>query len=170
MSIIVKTQRLELRQFSLSDSEGFFLLNKDPEVVKYTGDRAFKSIEETRNFIEKYDHYQKMGFGRWSVYHKVSQDYLGFCGLKFSPDKQEVDLGFRFLRKYWNQGFATESARAALKIGFGKYKLQKIVGRAMMANIASHSVLLKLGMKKRFEFEEEGEKWAHYEIDIDHFI
>lgn len=164
MSVIVKTARLELRAFSLSDSEGFYLLNNDPVVIKYTGDEAFKDVEEAREFIRKYDHYEKWGFGRWSVYHIDTGAYLGFCGLKYSPEKQEVDLGFRFMQKYWNRGFATEAAQAALKVGFEKYGIKKMVGRAMMDNLASHRVLQKLGMEKMFEFEEDGEDWVQYEV------
>ena len=56
MTIIATSNRLELRKFSLSDAEGFYGLNEDPEVIKYTGDQAFRDITEARNFIEQYDH------------------------------------------------------------------------------------------------------------------
>ncbi len=101
MKIVITTERLELRAFCASDAEGFYLLNMDPEVIKYTEDSPFKDVAAARRFIENYDHYEKFGFGRWSVYHKESNAYLGFCGLKYSPEKEEVDIGFRLPREYW---------------------------------------------------------------------
>ena len=76
----------------------------------------------------------------------------GLCGLKFIDDLKEVDIGYRFHRKYWGSGYATESAAACLKHGFEKLSLKKIIGRAMKENIASIKVMEKIGMK--FEREE----------------
>ena len=164
MTIIATTNRLELRKFSLSDAEGFYGLNEDPEVIKYTGDQAFRDITEARNFIEQYDHYEKWGYGRWSVYRKDDGSYLGFCGLKYSAEKEETDLGFRFFKKYWNKGYATEAAKAALKVGYEDYQLLEVVGRAMKENLASHRVLQKLGMQKTLEFRENDAWWIQYEM------
>lgn len=48
------TQRLKLREFKIIDAEGFYNLNNDPEVLKYTGDDPFISINQAREFIIKY--------------------------------------------------------------------------------------------------------------------
>ncbi|KAA3632307.1 MAG: N-acetyltransferase [Bacteroidetes bacterium] len=164
MSAVYTTERLELREFSLNDVEGFFEMNADPVVIRFTGDRAFIDQKETEQFIQAYDQYEKYGYGRWSVYLKGTEDYLGFCGLKYSPEKQETDIGFRLMRKFWNKGFATEAAIACLDAGFQKYGLEKIVGRAMVDNQASIRVLEKLGMSKAFEYTEEGRPWVQYEL------
>jgi ribosomal-protein-alanine N-acetyltransferase len=170
MGAIAFTERLELCQFTQKDTRGFFEMNNDPEVIKYTGDHAFASVQETTTFIQNYDHYQKYGYGRWSVYKRSSGQYLGFCGLKYTPEKQETDLGFRLIRQYWNKGFATEAASLALELGFGQYGLKKIVGRAMVENMASIRVLEKLGMQKKFEFEEDARFWVQYEIEAKEFL
>jgi RimJ/RimL family protein N-acetyltransferase len=62
---------------------------------------------------------------------KETDAYLGWCGLKFLDDLQETDIGYRFHKKYWGRGYATESAAACLKYGFEKLNLKKIIGRAM---------------------------------------
>ncbi len=158
------TERLELRRFSPDDAAGFFRLNEDPEVIRYTGDSAFADENAARDFILDYSHYSRHGYGRWSVYSKLSGQYVGFCGLKYSPEKNEVDLGFRILRKYWGKGYATEAGTESLRLGFHRYGLKKIVGRAMEANLASHRVLEKLKMTRADRFEEEGQIWIQYEI------
>ncbi|HUG15129.1 MAG TPA: GNAT family N-acetyltransferase [Thermomicrobiales bacterium] len=161
--VAAETERLELREFSVDDAEGFFRLNGDPEVLRYTGDEPFADVEQARAFLAAYDNYARDGFGRWSVYLKETGEYLGFCGLNNRPATDEVDVGFRFRRACWDRGYATEAARAALDLGFTRYGLTRIVGRAMRDNAASHRVLEKLGMTKSHEFEQDGHVWAQYE-------
>lgn len=154
MKKIIETNRLYLRELSVADAENFYLLNADEDVVKYTGDKAFESINEAKSFLENYNPYQEYGYGRWAVIAKSNEEFLGWCGLKYSPEIDEVDIGFRFFKKHWNKGFASESAKACIEYGFEKLNLKTIVGRAMEANVASIKVLEKLGMTfvGKFEF------------------
>ena len=145
--MILQTQRLFLREFSPDDDQHFYNLNYDPEVIKYTGDRAFRTVQEARSFLENYDQYRKFGFGRWAVIDKKEHGFLGWCGLKYDASLDETDIGFRFAKKHWNQGFATEAAKACLAYGFDKCNLKIIVGRAVKENTASVKVLEKLGME-----------------------
>jgi len=164
MTIVFSTQRLILKKFSAADAQGFYELNLDPEAIRYTGDVPFLSIAEAEDFILSYDHYERHGYGRWSVFLKDDNKYIGFCGLNYSQKKMEVDVGFRFMRVHWGKGYATEAARASLQYGFNEYSLDRIVGRAMKENAASLRVLEKLGMRFRKEFDEEGAGWCQYEI------
>lgn len=152
---ILETDRLFLREFSNLDAQHLFDLNSDPAVIQYTGDKAFTSIIEVDNFIKNYNHYQKYGFGRWAVIQKSDSQFLGWCGLKFSAEIEEVDIGFRFHKRFWNEGFATEAAKASIEYGFLKFKFKSIVGRAMSENLSSIRVLEKLGLvfEKTFDFD-----------------
>lgn len=145
--IIAETERLILREMMASDAEKAYRLNLDPEVIKYTGDAPFPSIEEARIFLANYSSYKKYGFGRWAVEDKVSGEFLGWCGLKYLEDENTHDIGFRFLKKHWGKGFATESARVCLDLGFTRFKIPEIIGRAAKENTASINVLQKLGLK-----------------------
>src|SRR5690606_32437802 len=118
----------------------------DPLVLQYTGDAAFIDINEAAEFIENYNHYQQYGYGRWAVLDRNKNAFLGWCGLKYSPDKNETDIGFRFHREHWGKGFATEAANVCLEYGFSELGLSRIVGRAQIGNTASHRVLEKIGM------------------------
>ena len=144
---ILETERLLLREFTPDDALDVFNLNDDYEVIRYTGDVGFKSVEAARTFLINYNHYQLYGFGRWACILKSDKQVLGWCGLKFMPEKGEYDLGYRFSKKYWGHGYATEAARASLHYGFTTLGLLEIVGRAAKANLASIRVLEKLGMK-----------------------
>ncbi len=156
--IITKTSRLYLREFMPDDAPHFFALNNDPEVIRYTGDAPFANEAAARAFLEAYDAYARHGMGRWAVIRKEDEAYLGWCGLKYSPDLDEVDIGFRFFRKYWGRGYATEAAQACLAYGLETLGLKEIVGRAMKANHASMRVLEKLGMQFWKEIDFDGEE------------
>jgi RimJ/RimL family protein N-acetyltransferase len=151
-----------MREFREEDAEGMYELNSDPDVIRYTGDDPFVSIDAARDFIRQYDAYDKFGRGRLTVLLKDSSEYLGWCGLKYGPVSTETDLGFRLLKKFWNKGYATEASIRSVEHGFKNLKIEKIIGRAMQENIASINVLKKTGMVLEKEFEAHGGKCVQY--------
>ena len=146
MKVILNTERTYLREFLLTDAEAFYSLNEDPEVIRYTGDEPFSSIAEAEAFIKAYDQYQVNGYGRWAVCLKDTDAFMGFCGLKYHPDEDLTEVGFRFYRKYWNQGFATETAKACIELGFNEFELPAIYAHADRENFGSIRVLEKCGL------------------------
>lgn len=144
---ILKTPRLDLRRFELDDAQFFFEMNSDPEVIKYTGDTNFESVSAARQFIAGYDHYSKHGYGRWTVVLRQTGEPIGFCGLKNHPEEGYIDLGYRLMKKYWGEGYATEAAHACLIHGLHNLGMTEIVGRTASENKASVRVLEKIGMK-----------------------
>lgn len=152
---ILETARTKIRPLSPDDAEHFYSLNQDPEVLKYTGDDPFETVNAAKEFLKQYDQYEKYGLGRWAVISKENGEFLGWCGLKYTPETNEYDLGYRFYKKYWNRGYATETSQAFIDYGLNTLKLDEIVGRAMAANAASVRVLQKIGMEffKAFDFE-----------------
>ena len=165
MMKILETERLYLREMTPEDAENAYLLNLDPDVLKYTGDEPIKNIETARTFLENYDHFKKYGFGRWAVISKNENEFLGWCGLKYVEDHNEFDLGFRFFKRHWNKGYATEAAIVCLDLGFNRFKMPEIVGHAMKENIASIRVLEKCGMTYHKPFDFEGNEGVVYKIN-----
>lgn len=163
MKIIAETERLILREFDpVLDAEAYYHLNSQEEVIKYTGNDLMKSVDEARDFLENYDHYEKHNFGRWAVIRKEDNVFVGWCGLKIEGD--HIDLGYRFSPQYWGKGYATESARASLNYGFNTLKLKHIIACAMPENKSSFNVMEKLGMVFTHEAEFYGSKVFFYEI------
>lgn len=146
MKVVLETERLFLREFILEDAQSMFDLNSDPEVIKYTGDPPFESVEQAKAFIQNYCDYKKNGFGRWAMISKAENEFIGWCGLKLNEEKF-IDLGFRVFRKHWNKGYASEAAKACLAYGFQTLGFDEIIGRVLSENKASIKVLEKLGMQ-----------------------
>ncbi len=145
MIYIDSTERLLLRELIEDDYKDLFALNNDPEVLQYTGDEPFSTLQDAQKFLANYPDYDDHGFGRWAVIRKEDQAFLGWCGLKYNEENQ-VDLGFRFFKKHWGNGYATEAAKCALELGFEVHNLTEIIGRSAKENAASIRVLEKIGM------------------------
>ncbi len=144
--MILETERLILRELSIEDAQHFYDLNTDPLVIRYTGDAAFENVEAAKSFLENYEQYKKYGYGRWATILKSTGEWIGWCGLKYEIQIAETDLGYRFFRKHWGKGYATESAEASLKYGLEHLGLKRIIGRSFKENLPSIKVLQKIGM------------------------
>ncbi len=165
MKIITKTQRLYLREFTLEDAFHFYQLNLDKAVLKYTGDQAFKSVTEAKTFLLKYNQYQLYNMGRWAVCNLKTNAFLGWCGLKYHPNKDLVEIGYRFYKNHWNKGYATESAKAAIQYGFDVLKLKTIYAHVHVDNLASHKVITKCGLNYIDQITHDNMPSSLYKID-----
>lgn len=153
MNIIIETERLVLRTFTVDDAPLIYELNLDPDVTRYTGD-PIKDLHHAQLILEQtiLPQYALYNHGRWAVHIKPGIDsvvtgFIGWCGLKNRPERNEIDLGYRFMKQAWGKGYATEAAFACLKYGFEKLAMPRIVGRAMSQNAGSIRVLEKCGMQ-----------------------
>ena len=147
MEITLSSERLLLKQMNITDAQDMFILNSDSEVIQYTGDVMFTSVDDALNLLKNYDQYTKYKMGRLSLFDKVTGEYIGWCGLKYLEERDQVDIGYRLLKKHWGKGYATEAARICLDYGFNTLNLEEIIGTAMLENPASINVFKKLGMK-----------------------
>lgn len=161
---ILETERTIMRKLTKEDAIDFYNLNLDKEVLKYTGDKPFENLQASTDFLTHYDQYDKYGVGRLAVIDKATTKFIGWCGLKYSQKKNEYDIGFRFYKSFWNQGYATETSRNCLDFGFNELGIEKIVGRAMKKNIGSIKVLEKIGMTFKENFDFEGREGVIYEL------
>jgi RimJ/RimL family protein N-acetyltransferase len=170
MNVIIETKRLLLRNFTEEDSHLLYELNLDPEVIKYTYD-PIKNIDHARQILQQVilPQYALYNHGRWAVHLKQALEFIGWCGLKLIPEKNEIDLGYRFQKNAWGKGYATEAAYACIKYGFEKLNLSRIIGRAVPANLGSLNVLEKCGLSYIGEEEIDGHLTKTYEI-INPFI
>jgi RimJ/RimL family protein N-acetyltransferase len=165
MNVVIETNRLLLRTFTNNDAQLIYDLNNDSNVTRYTYDPV-NDIEQAKDILEKIilPQYALYNHGRWAVHLKTDLEFIGWCGLKYRPERNEVDLGYRFKKSEWGKGYATEAAYACLKHGFEKLNIRKITGRAVPENEGSWRVLEKIGMQFSREEMVDGH-WARtYEL------
>jgi RimJ/RimL family protein N-acetyltransferase len=131
-------------------------MHQDPAITKYTGDPIpWDNIKMVENIIAEalIPQYQ-FGIGRLACHLLENDEFIGWCGLKKVGN--EVDLGYRFIQKYWGNGYATEAAQAVLNYGI-KNKIPNMIGCADVENIASVKVLQKIGLTFKEYYFEKGE-------------
>ena len=180
------TARLRFAQIGPRWAQQLYDLNCDPAVIRYAGgDIPFVSVVQAREFAEAYSAYEDTGMGRWIVlYHPSAPSdqlktqgakqpdngiFVGWCGLKIETHGL-VDLGYRFLKKYWGLGIATEASRACLHHGFTTLNLPRIVAHAADENIASWKVLEKLGFTHVHTGDYDNLKnYRYYELNRDQY-
>lgn len=170
MKVCIETQRLILRELVAEDDKGIFELDSDPEVHTYLGKTPITYIQQAKDaiaFIRK--QYSENGIGRWAVIEKESGAFIGWSGLKLMKELTNehinyYDLGYRFIKKYWGRGYATETAKASVNYGFGTMGLSEIYGMAEIGNAASRHVLEKAGLVRDGQFLYEGELHDWFKI------
>jgi RimJ/RimL family protein N-acetyltransferase len=149
MAIEIRTQRLLLRTWSSADLDSFADMNSDPRVMKYFP--SLLSRAESDAAVERIRaHFERHGFGLWAAEIPDVAPFIGFVGLAvprfeahFTPC---VEIGWRVSADYWNRGYATEGAHAALKYGFEIIGLSEIVSFTVPLNLPSRRVMEKIGM------------------------
>lgn len=145
---IFSSERLLFREFSIDDAALIHRMNSDPLVLKYVHELPStpeRALERLHNSI--IPHYQRYGYGRWAVLLKESNDFIGWCGLKFRPERKVTDLGYRFIPSYWGKGYAFEAANACLVYGFNHLQFDRITATAHIENMASLRIIEKCGMQ-----------------------
>ena len=145
----LETKRLRLRLFTMDDLQIMFRLSTDPDVIKYA-DTAVKDMEEARQRLEQgpLSDYKKYGYGRFAVELKETGQVIGFCGIKYLPEIDLPEVGYRYLKEYWGRGIGTEAAKVCVDFAREDLKIKKLIALIIPENIASIKVAEKLGMTK----------------------
>ena len=66
---------------------------------------------------------------------------------KDAASPNDVALGFRLRRAVWGQGYATEGARALIRMGFTELGVQRVSATTYQDNLASRRVMEKAGLR-----------------------
>ncbi|AKR36014.1 MAG TPA: N-acetyltransferase [Bacillus sp. (in: Bacteria)] len=88
-------------------------------------------------------------WGAWYVLRKEDDSVLGDIGFKGKPNEdQTVEIGYGFIEKYWNQGYATEAVKELIDWAFKTGEVETIIAETLIDNYSSMRVLEKLHMKR----------------------
>jgi RimJ/RimL family protein N-acetyltransferase len=149
--IVLETERIILRQFSIDDAPFILKLLNEPSFLRYIGDKKVRDIDSAQQYILNgpIRSYEQNGFGLYLVELKEPRTRIGMCGLLKRAELPDVDVGFAFLPEFWNRGLASEAAAAVLKYGQETLKLKRIVAITNSDNHAS----IKLLQRQGFTFE-----------------
>lgn len=160
----IKTDRLYLRPLLLSDGWDIRRMAGNSKVAENTLYMPFPYPEgiaeewistHATEFFEK----RQLILG---ITLRKEKTLVGCIGLTFKTDIENAEIGYWIGEEFWNQGYATEAARAIIDYGFSALKLHKIFGYYFSSNDASGRVMEKAGMKQEGFLREHVRHWGEY--------
>ena len=169
--IIIETERLLIREIVASDLDVMLEMHSDPEVHRYLGNNTITSPEKMKEAMDELTcQYREYGLGRWAMIEKGSGDFIGWTGLEYvtheiNQHKDFYDLGYRLLKRYWGQGYATESAVASVDYAFEVLQASEIYAMADIENEGSNKILKKVGLHFVETFDLEGVEHNWYRLE-----
>ena len=146
---IIETERLILRPLTVQDAPDIFeRWCTDERVAKYVTWSVHGSVKETEQWLameeaglESDESYQ------WGFTLKESGYLFGSGGFFYNEEEEAWELGYNLMFKFWNQGYATEAAKAMLDFGINVLQEKEFMARHAVDNPASGAVMRKCGFQ-----------------------
>ena len=145
--MILETERLYLREMDQGDFRSLCRILQDDEAM-YAYEGAFTDGEVQEWLDRQIARYQAWGFGLWAVILKETNEMIGQCGLTMQPwkNREVLEVGYLFERRYWRRGYATEAAKACKQYAFDVLQADEVCSIIRDTNIPSQRVALRNGM------------------------
>ncbi len=154
--IYAETDRLLLRQLTLSDVKDFLEYRSDEAVAKYQGWDIISDEKEAYDYLEAYSKNKPGVMGEWAtigIELKSDNKLIGDLGIKthqFSTEHGEI--GFTIARNFWQKGYGKEAVTALINYAFTELKMHRITGVSNVANVASQKLMEAIGMRREGHF------------------
>ena len=144
----IKTERLLLRRFSVSDHNDMYEYASNDEVTRYLLWEPHENVRYTIRYI-KYviAKYRTGEFYDWAITLRESGKMIGTCGFtSFDFSNKSGEVGYVINPAYRGRGIAPEALRAVIRFGFEVLGLERIEAKYMVGNESSRRVMEKCGM------------------------
>jgi RimJ/RimL family protein N-acetyltransferase len=90
-------------------------------------------------------------------------ELIGSTGLLLNMADFQGELGYWIGVPYWNNGYATEAAQAAVRFAFDDLGLHRVFAFHMARNPASGRVMQKIGLRPEGVLRGHRYKWGQFE-------
>jgi len=142
----IYSKRLQFRKPAVGDAYILFTTyTQDSEVAKFTTWKPHVSIEETKSFIKMcIEKWKKKDEFNYIIESRENKRLIGM--IKVKTDQDKANVGYVIARKYWNNGYATESVLAMVDALFGLGDITEVRAFCDAQNNASVKVMVKAGM------------------------
>lgn len=147
-----------------SDWQSYCEYALDPKVMRYIC--PIESIDIIREHFDGYAQDWDAKEGHWmglSVVLQQSKKMIGDVGFRYkSKEHQQIEIGYKFNRKYHGQGYGSEAVDALVSYIYEHWDFHKLVAYCDPRNIASFKLMERYGMKREGHFKEHfnfGDGW-----------
>jgi ribosomal-protein-alanine N-acetyltransferase len=146
--IEIRTNRLLLRPWRMTDIDDAFAYGSDPEWGRYLWNTPYPyTLENARQFVtwaanDAWDTHALFAI-------ELERRVIGGVRLYVTDAPGRITgTGLNLARTHWGQGYATEAWQAVLSFAFETAGIHRVYATADSRNIASMRVLEKLGMSR----------------------
>jgi RimJ/RimL family protein N-acetyltransferase len=146
----LETERTVMRGWREDDLDAYAEWMSDPEVTRFIGGLLDRN-EAWRRMSLLAGHWLLRGYGPWIVERKQDGMPLGRVGLWNPEGWPAIEVGWTLRREAWGQGYAQETARAAMQWAWDELELEELISVIDPRNAASIAVAHRLGMHFREE-------------------
>ena|SRR5215212_5173848 len=164
-----ETDRLFIRPLTEADIEPwqeFFIDNYALPFFNFDDERT--PLAKSQYWLKRqFKRYEENKFGLMALVSKETGALVGMCGLLAQDidGKDEVEVGYHLLPKYWGKGYATEAAQFFKKFAFDNNITERLISIIHPENYPSQNVARKNGMELEKEAVFHGERVRIYRID-----
>ena len=161
----LESPRLLTRKLVESDIEKWAEFFQDKEAFEFLPTYGLTTdLERAGHWIDKQlKRYEENRYGLQALIEKDTQNFIGQCGILVQEvdGKNEIEVGYHILKKYWGQGFATEAARLFIDYAFDRNLTPSVISIIDKRNIKSQRVAVKNGLVREKET-----KWNDLDVYI----
>jgi len=142
MDIQFSTNLFVIRELQQEDISAYHEMQGNENVLRYTGAKA-GTLEENKADLQKViNHYAESNnqFWVWAIERKSDQALVGTCAL-IGDGEGTYEIGYRFLEKYWGQGYGTEICNDLIDYAFCQEEVKNIIAYVDKRNTGSVKIL-----------------------------
>jgi RimJ/RimL family protein N-acetyltransferase len=164
----LKTDRLCLRQFQLSDAPEVQRLAGTKEVAAGTFlPHPYPDGTAEQWIASQQQEFDAGTFVNFAIVLLAHDILIGSIGLAIVAEHEHARMSYWLGLPYWNQGYATEAVQAVLAYGFNQRQLHRIYAPHFLNNPASGRVLQKVGMTYEGRMREHYRRFGEFvEVEL----
>ncbi|WP_144875431.1 GNAT family N-acetyltransferase [Hyella patelloides] len=138
-----------MRLLKASDLDALAAIWADSQVTRFLPSRGVSiSRDNTEKSLKSFiKHWQYRGYGIWAIIENYSSHMIGYCGLRYLDELNEVEVLYGLAKTYWGRGITTQAVKASISYGFDVANLDKVIAMALPDNLASRRVMEKAGLE-----------------------
>jgi [ribosomal protein S5]-alanine N-acetyltransferase len=147
--MILRTQRLFLRDFQPSDLPAYRAFREHPEFRRLRNEPDVspdRSAELLHTFIAWASETPRSRYQL--AIEKPVDGLIGSCGVRMTAtDSDDASFGCELASKHWGKGYGLEAGRAMIDFAFAELGLHRIYADTLAQNQAALALAQKLGMR-----------------------
>ncbi len=146
----LNSDRIFLRPHRIEDFESFYNFMRNAENTQYLNftpeQKTYEGTKTLLTFVINSYETDNPIFSL-SIIHKISEEYIGSCGLSPVENSRDTECYFSLLQEYWGNGYVVEAMTTLFNYSFKSLALEKIIAYVNPNNPRSRKVAERAGMK-----------------------